>query len=62
MKICNMVLLFTSAKVATGAKVIDSVLMPGVVVEEGTPEKLDANGGIYHHMVETQMESMEWKL
>ena len=26
--------LFTSAKVATGAKVIDSVLMPGVVVEE----------------------------
>ncbi len=27
--------LFTSAKVATGAKVIDSVLMPGVVVEEG---------------------------
>ena len=26
---------FTSAKVATGAKVIDSVLMPGVVVEEG---------------------------
>ena len=28
-------ILFTSAKVATGAKVIDSVLMPGVVVEEG---------------------------
>lgn len=27
--------LFTSAKVATDAKVIDSVLMPGVVVEEG---------------------------
>lgn len=27
--------LFTSEKVATGAKVIDSVLMPGVVVEEG---------------------------
>lgn len=27
--------LFTSVKVATGAKVIDSVLMPGVVVEEG---------------------------
>lgn len=27
--------LFTSAKVATGAKVIDSVLMPDVVVEEG---------------------------
>ena len=27
--------LFTSARVATGAKVIDSVLMPGVVVEEG---------------------------
>ena len=27
--------LFTNAKVAAGAKVIDSVLMPGVVVEEG---------------------------
>ena len=27
--------LFTSAKVAKGAKIIDSVLMPGVVVEEG---------------------------
>lgn len=27
--------LFTGAKVAAGAKVIDSVLMPGVVVEEG---------------------------
>lgn len=38
--------LFTSAKVATGAKVIDSVLMPGVVVEEGAvvTRALVANG------------------
>ena len=46
--------------VAKADKIV--VLKDGVVVEEGTPEKLDANGGIYHHMVETQMESMEWKL
>ncbi|SHK66877.1 glucose-1-phosphate adenylyltransferase [Hespellia stercorisuis] len=31
----NHSVLFTSAKVGVGAKVIDSVLMPGVVVEEG---------------------------
>ncbi|WP_347995261.1 ABC transporter ATP-binding protein [uncultured Eubacterium sp.] len=46
--------------VAKADKIV--VLKDGVVAEEGTPEKLDANGGIYHHMVETQMESMEWKL
>ena len=27
--------LFTSAKIDTGARVIDSVLMPGVIVEAG---------------------------
>ena len=45
--------------VAKADKIV--VLKDGVVAEEGTPEKLDANGGIYHHMLETQMKSMEWK-
>lgn len=45
--------------VAKSDKIV--VLKDGVVAEEGTPENLDANGGIYHHMLETQMKSMEWK-
>ena len=45
--------------VAKSDKIV--VLKDGVVAEEGTHENLDANGGIYHHMLETQMKSMEWK-
>lgn len=45
--------------VAKSDKIV--VLKDGVVAEEGTPENLDANGGIYHHMLETQMKSMKWK-
>ena len=34
--------LFTGAKVGTGAKIIDSVLMPGVVVEDGAVVNVEA--------------------
>ena len=46
--------------VAEADKIV--VLKDGVVAEEGAPKELDAAGGIYHHMVETQMQAAGWQL
>ncbi len=46
--------------VADADKIV--VLKDGVVAEEGSPKELDAAGGIYHHMVETQMQAAGWQL
>ena len=37
------------------------VLKDGVVAEQGTPDELKKNNGIYRHMIDTQLESEEWK-
>ena len=37
------------------------VLKDGVVAEQGTPDELKKNNGIYRHMTDTQLESEEWK-
>lgn len=46
--------------VAEADKIV--VLKDGVVAEEGSPKELDAAGGIYHHMVETQRQAAGWQL
>ena len=46
--------------VAEADKIV--VLKDGVVAEQGAPEQLDAADGIYHHMMETQMQAAGWKL
>lgn len=46
--------------VADADKIV--VLKDGIVAEEGSPKALDAAGGIYHHMVETQMQTAGWQL
>ena len=38
------------------------VLKDGVVAEQGTPEKLEKQNGIYLHMMETQMQAAGWNL
>lgn len=37
------------------------VLKDGTVAEQGSPAELKQTGGIYKHMVETQMESAAWR-
>lgn len=37
------------------------VLKDGVVAEQGTPDELKKNNGIYRHMLNTQLETEEWK-
>ena len=37
------------------------VLKDGVVAEQGTPQELKQQNGIYRHMVETQLETEQWK-
>lgn len=37
------------------------VLKDGVAAEQGTPDELKKNNGIYRHMIDTQLESEEWK-
>ncbi len=37
------------------------VLKDGVVKEQGTPEKLKADNGIYRHMFDMQLETQNWK-
>ena len=46
--------------VAEADKIV--VLKDGIVAEEGSPKELDEAGGIYHHMVETQMQAAGWQL
>ena len=46
--------------VADADKII--VLKDGVVAEQGTPEELEKQKGIYYHMKETQMQAASWKL
>lgn len=46
--------------VADAGKIV--VLKDGVVAEQGTPEKLEKQNGIYHHMMETQMQAAGWNL
>ena len=46
--------------VANADKIV--VLKDGVVVEEGIPDELFQKQGIYHHMVETQMQAAGWVL
>ena len=46
--------------VAEAHKIV--VLKDGVVAEQGTPEELEAKGGIYSHMMKMQLESEEWKI
>ena len=46
--------------VAEAHKIV--VLKDGVVAEQGTPEELEAKGGIYSHMMKMQLESDEWKI
>ena len=46
--------------VAEAHKIV--VLKDGVVAEQGTPEELEAIGGIYSHMMKMQLESEEWKI
>ena len=46
--------------VANADKIV--VLKDGVVAEEGTPEELSAKEGIYHHMIETQVQAAGWVL
>lgn len=38
------------------------VLKGGVVAEDGTPAKLSATNGIYRHMAEQQMQSLNWQM
>jgi ATP-binding cassette subfamily B protein len=38
------------------------VLKNGMVAECGTPSKLKKEKGIYSHMIETQLETENWKL
>ena len=37
------------------------VLKDGVVAEQGTPQELKGKDSIYRHMVETQLETEQWK-
>ena len=37
------------------------VLKDGIVAESGTPEALKAADGIYRHMVDTQLQTEQWK-
>ncbi len=37
------------------------VLKDGVVAEQGTPQELKSKDSIYRHMVETQLETEQWK-
>lgn len=37
------------------------VLKDGVVAEQGTPQELKQKNGVYKHMVETQLETEQWK-
>lgn len=46
--------------VAEAHKIV--VLKDGVVAEQGTPEELEAIGGIYSHMMKMQLKSEEWKI
>lgn len=46
--------------VADAGKIV--VLKDGVVAEQGIPEKLEKQNGIYHHMMETQMQAAGWNL
>lgn len=46
--------------VANADKIV--VLKDGVVAEEGAPEELSAKEGIYHHMIETQVQAAGWVL
>ena len=46
--------------VADAGKIV--VLKDGVVAEQGTPEKLEKQNGISHHMMETQMQAAGWNL
>lgn len=45
--------------VAQADKIV--VLKDGVVAEQGTPEVLDQENGLYHHMVELQQEAERWR-
>ena len=38
------------------------VLKDGCVAQQGTPEELMKQGGLYRHMVELQKETSQWKL
>ena len=46
--------------VANADKIV--VLKDGVVAEEGSPAELSEKGGIYAHMIETQLQTAGWKL
>lgn len=46
--------------VAESDKIV--VLKDGVVAEQGKPSELEKKQGIYHHMLETQMQAAGWKL
>ena len=37
------------------------VLKDGTVAEQGTPEQLKQQNGIYKHMVDLQLQSEQWK-
>ena len=37
------------------------VLKDGVVAEQGTPEELKQQNGLYKHMIDTQLETGQWK-
>ncbi len=37
------------------------VLKDGIAAEQGTPDELKKNNGIYRHMIDPQLESEEWK-
>lgn len=37
------------------------VLKDGVVAEQGTPEELKQRNGLYKHMIDTQLETGQWK-
>ena len=38
------------------------VLKDGKVAQQGSPQELMAEGGLFRHMVELQSESAQWKL
>lgn len=46
--------------VAEADKIV--VLKDGIVAEQGRPAELEKQQGIYHHMMETQMQAAGWKL
>lgn len=48
-------------RTVTGADHI-VVLENGCVIQQGTPEELMEQGGLYRHMVELQKETAQWKL